>query len=396
LYRSSHRLSGLRAPQNQFSILLAGLRAEGRPLLDLTVSNPTEALASYPHNDISKALGWVSNFLYQPDPLGNRKARQAIAAYLEQRVSGLQLSPDHIALTASTSEGYSVLFKLLADPGDEVLIPTPSYPLFDFLAELENVKLRPYKLAYDGSWFIDFASLEANVSERSRALILVNPNNPTGSFLHKGEFARLRDFVLKHHLPVISDEVFMEYALGQTDEVVTTLMAQHDFLTFTLNGLSKCAGMPQMKLGWITINGPQDERHQAMADLELILDTYLSVGAPVQLAAERLLIIGENIKQQIRTRVLANLQQLDQLVTGSAVTRLHSQGGWSAILRVPQILSEEQWITRLLLEQQIIVQPGYFFDMPGDSYLVVSLLTDEKIFAEGIQRILSFTTHLVA
>ncbi len=188
----------------------------------------------------------------------------------------------------------------------------------------------------------------------------------------------------------------MDYALGQTDDVVTTLMGQQDFLSFTLNGLSKCAGMPQMKLGWIAINGPADERRQAKADLELILDTYLSVGAPVQLAVERLLMIGESIQQQIRTRVLANLQQLDQLVTGSAVTRLHSQGGWSAILRVPQILSEEEWITRLLLEQALIVQPGYFFDMPGDSYLVVSLLTDEQIFAEGIQRILSFTTHLVA
>jgi len=382
LYRYSNRLAGLTAPENQFSTLLAQYRASGRPLLDLTVSNPTEALANYPHAEIASALAAIPNFRYQPDPFGNLHARQAIA-----KRHGL--SPENLALTASTSEAYGLLFKLLANPGDEILVPAPSYPLFGFLAQLESVNLRPYRLNYDGSWFIDFASLEAAVSPRTRAIILVNPNNPTGSFLKTWEYKSLRDF----GLPLISDEVFQDYAFTEARTRIRTLNGHHDVLSFTLNGLSKMAGMPQMKLGWININGPAAERQQARQRLELILDTYLSVSAPVQLAAAPLLAIGDKIQAQIRNRILNNLATADELTANSPVHRLHSEGGWSIILRVPQTLSEEEWITRLLTDHGVILQPGYFFDMPSEAYLVASLLPPENVFREGITTLQSMATR---
>jgi hypothetical protein len=278
--------------------------------------------------------------------------------------------------------------------GEEILVPTPSYPLFDYLAQLEGVKLRPYRLSYDGSWFIDFSSLEAAVSTRTRAIILVNPNNPTGSFLQRREFERLRDFALEHSLPLISDEVFVEYGFGESGERVSTLMGQDDVLSFTLNGLSKGAAMPQMKLGWIIVNGPQAEREEACARLEFILDTYLSVGAPVQLATERLLAIGDTIQGRIRIRIQNNLSILNDMLVDARIHMLRSEGGWSAILRVPQLLSEEEWITRLLKEHGVVVQPGYFFDMPGEAFLVISLLTADDILREGIARILALSNAL--
>jgi len=383
LHRYSDRLTALTAPENQFSTLLAQYRAAGRPLLDLTIANPTEALADYPHAEIASALGSIESFRYQPDPFGNLRARQAIA----NRHPGV--SPENLALTASTSEAYAVLFKLLANPGDEILVPAPSYPLFEYLAQLEAVRLRPYRLSYDGSWFIDFGSLEAAISPRTRAVILVHPNNPTGSFLRASEYERLRGF----GLPLISDEVFQDYAFAESANRIQTLNGHDDGLSFTLNGLSKAAGMPQMKLGWIGINGPAADCQQARQRLELILDTYLSVSAPVQLAAAPLLAIGDKIQAQIRIRILKNLATADALTANSPVHRLHSEGGWSIILRVPQILSEEEWITRLLTDHGVILQPGYFFDMPGEAYLVASLLTPEAAFREGIDTLQSMATR---
>jgi alanine-synthesizing transaminase len=399
LHRYSDRLAALMAPANQFSILCSKLRHQDRPLLDLTISNPTEALADYPHSEIAKALGSITSFQYQPEPFGNLAARTAIVHYLERRTSGLKLSPAHLALTASTSEAYGLLFKLLANPDDEVLVPTPSYPLFDYLARLESVNLRPYRLRYDGSWFIDFESLESAVSARTRAIVLVNPNNPTGSFLKDTEFGRLRDFALSHHLPLISDEVFTDYQFGESSNRLTTFNGRNELLCFTLNGLSKSAGLPQMKLGWIAVNGPQHERDEACERLEMILDTYLSVSAPVQLATEALLIVGNNIHALIRSRIAQNLSLLDELLANQKVHRLHTEGGWSAVLRVPQTLSEEDWITRLLVQHGVIVQPGYFFDMSFDtsgeaSFLIVSLLTPELTFANGIRRMLELADEI--
>jgi len=390
LYRYSQRLSWSEAP-NPFSTLLAEIRASGRPLLDLTVSNPTDALAAYPHAEIAAAFADLADFSYQPEAFGNVRARSAIARRIQSRMPDIHVSPEHVLLTASTSEAYGLLFKLLADPADEVLVPTPSYPLFDFLGKLESVKLAPYRLAYDGSWHIDFENLEAAISPRTRAIILVNPNNPTGSFLKIAEFERLSALALAHSLPLISDEVFMDYAFDKSPSRVTTLMGQSQVLSFSLNGLSKAAAMPQMKLGWIVVNGPPAERDLACARLELLLDTYLSVGTPVQLAAEKLLAIGDATQALIRLRTRRNRSSLNELLHSSDIHMLHGEGGWSAVLRVPNVLTEEEWITRLLQQQSVLVQPGYFFDMPSEAYLVVSLLTEEKTFAEGIKRLKTLT-----
>jgi alanine-synthesizing transaminase len=393
LYRYSERLAWT-IPVNSFSTLLSELRASGRPLLDLTISNPTQALPDYPHAEIAAALGAIPNLRYQPEPLGLLEARAAIVRRMQQRAPGIELSPSHVALTASTSEAYALLFKLLANPGDEVLVPAPSYPLFDYLAQLEAVTPKPYRLAYDGSWFIDFASLQAAVSTRTRAVILVNPNNPTGSFLKQHEWARLCEFALANSVPLISDEVFTDYAFAPSAERVSTLIGQHRVLSFTLHGLSKSAAMPQMKLAWIAVNGPAAEREQACARLELLLDTYLSVGTPVQLAAEQLLGIGDSIQRRIHARIQNNLAALQSLLHDTPVHMLGAEGGWSAILRVPRILTEEEWITRLLREQSVIVQPGYFFDLHGEAFLVVSLITPEDTFSHGLAKILAFSNTL--
>ena len=393
MYRYSKRLSWS-VPNNLFSILLGERRAAGNPLLDLTVSNPTEAFPDYPHSEIAEALGSIRNFRYQPEPFGRMDTRAVIVRRLEQRTPGLDLTPQHVALTASTSEAYSHLFKLLADPGDEVLVPTPSYPLFDYLAQLEAVKLKPYRLVYDGSWSIDFSSLEAAASHKTRAIILVNPNNPTGSFLKRSEFDNLRNFALNRGLPLISDEVFMDYGFAGSTDRVSTLNGHHDVLSFALNGLSKAAGMPQMKLAWISVNGPPNVREQACARLELLLDTYLSVSTPVQLASEGLLSIGDRIQDSIRNRIQKNLSRLATLLSDERIHMLHTEGGWSAVLRVPKILSEEQWITRLLQEHDVVVQPGYFFDLSGGTFLVASLLTPEDTFAAGVSRMLDLSKSL--
>ncbi len=382
-------MAALASAENKFIALLAAERSAGITLLDLTISNPTDAFEAYPHEAITNALGKIKNFSYRPDPFGNLPARQAIATR-----TAPELSPDDVLLTASTSEAYALLFKLLANPGDEVLVPTPSYPLFDYLANLESVNIRHYRLNYDGSWYIDFPSLQSALSERTRAIVLVNPNNPTGSFIKPAELSRLQEFAIHHNLPLISDEVFKEYAFSASPNRSSSLNGHHQVLSFTLDGLSKAAGMPQMKLAWIGINGPDFEREIARKKLELILDTYLSVNTPVQLAADDLLQIGANLRVEIRQRTLSNLATLDNLLVHSPIHRLHCEGGWSAILRVPEILSEEEWITKLLFEKKTIVQPGYFFDLQTGAFVVVSLLTPEKTFSEGISRLLAIATQL--
>ena len=353
---------------------------------DLTNSNPTIAFEDYPHAAIAAALKEPQSYSYQPDAFGNNAARSAIG-----RRFGVD--PTYVALTASTSEAYSVLFKLLCNPGDEVLTPTPSYPLLEHLAQLDAVALRSYSLAYDGAWHIDFDSLKFAINPRTRAIVIVNPNNPTGSYLKGAEYRRLTELAIAHSLPLISDEVFVDYSFGdESDQRVKTLIGTGDCLSFSLNGLSKSAGLPQLKLGWLVVNGPAAERRKACDRLELLLDTYLSVSLPIQLAAERLFTVGDGIQLQIRRRVETSLLLIDQLLKETPIHRLHSEGGWSAILRVPNMLTEEQWITRLLQEQDVIVQPGYFFDMPDyGAYLVVSLLTETNVLREGITRLRNFT-----
>lgn len=372
---------------NRISALLEARKRAGARILDLTESNPTHAGLSYPDREILDALGDARSLRYEPSPAGAAEAREAVSAYYASR--GASVPADRVLLTASTSEAYGHLFKLLADPGDEVLVPRPSYPLFEFLAHLESVRAVEYRLAYDGIWRIDFDALEAALTPRARAIVVVNPNNPTGSFLKTGELARLVALAASRGLAIVSDEVFSDYVFAPDPDRVTTLATVTGALAFSLSGLSKIAGLPQMKLGWIATAGPEEIRAAAFARLELIADTYLSVGAPVQYAAARMMDAGARVRERILARVSANLAWLREAVAGSALGVLEVEGGWYATLRVPRTRSEEEWTLELLARDGVLVQPGFFYDFETEAFLVLSLLTPEDVFREGAGRLLA-------
>jgi aspartate/methionine/tyrosine aminotransferase len=383
LNRYSERLPWS-TPRNAFSVLLERTRQAGEGLLDLTISNPTKALPDYPHGEMARVYGDIGDFQYQAEALGGLSARRSIADWYARQ--GIIVPPERIALCASTSEAYSLLFKLLCNPGDEVLIPSPSYPLFDYLAQAEGVKTAPYRLVYDGGWSMDLESVREAISARTKAIVLVNPNNPTGSFLKTREWRALVQIATLRELTFISDEVFMTYPAAPADDPVRSLIGRDEVLSFSLNGLSKAAGMPQMKLGWMVVNGPEEEVLPALGKLELLLDTYLSVSTPVERALPRLFALGEGIHAQIAARLRQNREALG-VFRESPIGALASEGGWSAILRVPAVRSEEAWMTRLLTEYNVVVQPGYFYDMAAEAYLVVSLLASPDNFAEGLDRL---------
>ena len=371
--------------------LVVHKRAAGIPLLDLTGSNPTQCLPEYPHEIIRRAFGRIQEFTYRPDPFGSEVARSTIAEYYQQR--GISATSHQLVLTASTSEAYSQVFKLLCDPGDEVLMPLPSYPLFEYLAALESVRMVPYRLRYDGIWHLDLASLCAQISQRTKAIIVVNPNNPTGTFLTVGERGELLNIAQQFSLPIISDEVFTDYLITPRAQIARTFVGNDSVLSFSLNGLSKAAGMPQMKLAWIAISGPAPARQDALGRLEVIADTYLSVATPVQQALPDLLQIGGNIQQQLLERIKQNLAIIDDLSKGTAVQRLQLDGGWSTILQLPRVMTEEEWVRALLQEQNVLVQPGFFFDMESEAYIVLSLITPADRFKAGVEKICRFVSQ---
>ena len=364
-------------------------RAAGSPILDLTESNPTAARFDYPSDAIVAALSDPRSLRYEPAAAGMPSARAAVSEYYSGRAAR-PVSSDRILLTASTSEAYAFVFKLLADPGDEVLVPSPSYPLFDYLAALDSVRAVQYGLVYHGAWSIDFDALASSIHPRSRAIVLVNPNNPTGSFLKQSELGPLLDLCREHNLALISDEVFADYAFGDNARLVRSLTGIEEVLTFCLSGLSKVVGLPQMKLGWIVTGGPPADRGLAFERLELIADTYLSVSAPVQWAAPALFGLREQMQRQILGRVRANRAFLaSQIGERSPWNLLATEGGWYAVLEAPRIQSEEEWVISLLSEDGVLVQPGFFFDFEREAFLVISLLTPEDVFREGIRRILA-------
>ncbi len=381
LYSLSQRLRW-NTPPTPFSEAILLKRREAGELLDLTSSNPTAVGLAYPDREIASALSRIRSLSYDPQPLGQWEARQAISAYYRER--GFDVDPGRIVVTASSSEAYSYLFKLLCDPGDEMLAPRPSYPLFEYLAALDSIRMQPYWLTYDGAWYTDLDDLDARITERTRGIILVNPNNPTGSFLKLGEADRLCALARDRSLPLISDEVFLDYGLGEGPQRVLSLVSRSDTLSFSLNGLSKSAGMPQMKVGWIVINGTPDQIEAARHGLELIADTYLSVSSPCQLVLPQLIRLGAGVRSLIRERILGNAQALQDLLAGSPAHPLYTEGGWSCIIQLPQTRSEEDWVMRLLTRYGVIVQPGYLFDMPSEPFAVVSLLTPIGKFVEGI------------
>ena len=372
-------------PANSLARLLAKKRASGAAILDLTESNPTIAGFTYPEDFILAALADPKSLRYEPAPAGILAARAAVSAYY-----GGRMDAGRILLTASTSEAYALLFKLLGDPGDEVLVPRPSYPLFDFLAALESVRVVEYPLAYHGSWVIDIDVLKCRITPRTRAIVVVNPNNPTGSYLKKSELAELADLCRSHDLAILSDEVFSDYALADDPRRVPSLVNQDEVLTFSLSGLSKLVGLPQLELGWIVASGPAEARQEAFERLELIADTYLSVGTPVQWAAAPLLAHRVSMQAQILERVRENLAFLrSQIGCDSPWRILEPEGGWYAVIQAPRIHTEEEWVLTLLGEEGVLVQPGFFFDFESEAFLVASLLTPVGIFQEGVGRMLA-------
>jgi alanine-synthesizing transaminase len=387
------------APENALAAL-ARRAAAGGALLDLTESNPTEVELSYPVEAIAAALARAPIARYAPAPLGHPSARAAVAA--DYARAGVAVDPDRIVLTASSSESYGFLFKLCCDPGDTVLVPEPSYPLFEYLARLEGVVPLGYRLAFDGVWHIDFSSVRealaaaGQAGRRPRALVVVNPNNPTGSFVKRDELARLAALCGELDLAIISDEVFAGYPSGSAspsdEDRVRTVAVDGSFATagaaFSLGGLSKACGLPQLKLGWIVVGGR--DAPQSIAALELISDTILSVGTPVQGALGDLLALGADVRGAIATRVAGNRAHLAAaLPTTSACTLLPAEGGWSAILRLPASRSDEEWAADLITRDRVLTHPGYFFDLRGGTFLVVSLLPRPEVFATAIARLVA-------
>jgi alanine-synthesizing transaminase len=371
---------------NRLTEALERVRAGGQHVLDLTASNPTTCGFEYDADAVSLALGDRSALRYEPDPRGLQKARRAVVTYYAVR--GDTVGLEDIVLTASTSEAYSYIFRALCNPGDEVLIPAPSYPLFGFLADIQDVRLVGYPLIYDHGWQIDFHALQQEITARTRGVIIVNPNNPTGHFVAEHEVIKLNEICRARELALIADEVFLDFSLSEDKKF--SFVANGGALTFTMSGLSKISGLPQMKLAWVLTSGPEELKCQALARLELIADTYLSVSTPVQLATPTLLELGHRLQKQLMARVRKNVAELDrQVAAHSSCRRLELEGGWYALLRVPVTQSDEDLAIEVLQTKQVYVHPGHFYDFPGEGFLVVSLIVREDEFAEGIRRLLS-------
>jgi len=382
--------TGWRLIPNRFTQAQQVLLASGRKLLDLSISNPTRAGFDYDADAILLALSNPKALDYDPQPLGLRSAREAVAGYYRSR--GESVDPESLVLTSSTSEGYSYVFRLLCNPGDEVLVPKPSYPLFEFLADLQDVKLVPYTLIYDHGWQIDFPSLDTVVSPRTRAVVVVHPNNPTGSFVTEQERSALNRYCRQHNLSLIVDEVFLDYSLDNIAR--PTFATNHDALTFTLSGVSKISALPQMKLAWIATSGPGEHVNAAQERMEVIADTYLSLSAPIQFAAPVLLEQRRRMQPLLLDRVRTNLSELDrQLGRQEPCRRLDVEGGWYAVLRVPATQSDEDLAIDLLRKHSVLVHPGHFYDFLGDGYLIVSLITPSQDFQQGIAGILKFLNY---
>ena len=372
---------------NRLTRQLEERRRQGLPVLDLTESNPTRC-GFAADREILESLQDPRSLIYEPDPRGLLCARQAICEYYASR--GVAVRPEQVFLTTSTSEAYTYVFRLLADPGDKVLVPQPSYPLFDFLAGINDLEVVSYPLLYDHEWRIDLDAVRDSWRPGTKAMIVVHPNNPTGSFVQSSELAFLTGCCRKNQGALIADEVFADYAFQSDAQRVNCHAAASEALTFTLSGLSKISALPQMKLGWVVASGPEKELKIALERLEVIGDTYLSMSAPIANALPTFLELRKTVQPKIMERLRSNLSWLDRAAGScSKVARLNTEGGWYAILKVPEVLSDEEWAVEFLTKEGVLVHPGHFYDFPGEGSLVVSLLTDEAAFQEGAGRILA-------
>jgi alanine-synthesizing transaminase len=381
----SHRLPPDLEP-NPLTRAVSDLRADAMPLIDLTVSNPTTCGFDYPLN-LLEGLADRRALRYEPQPFGLDSAREAVAADYARR--SVAVAPGRVVLTASSSDSYSLLFKLLCDPGDSVLVPAPSYPLFEHLARLDGVTVRPYRLEYHGRWMLDVRELGAIADGRTRAVLAVSPNNPTGSILTRGETGELHAFCASRGLALVGDEVFCDYLLMPDADGSPSVLAEEQALAISLGGLSKSVGLPQLKLGWMAMGGPDSLVSRALQRLEIIADTYLSVATPVQVAVSHLLEHGAPVRQQIADRVLLNYNVLRSLAEHYPACRvLPAGGGWSAVVQGPAIMPDEARAIALVQKSGVLVYPGYFFDFDRDGYVVMSLLVPPVEFRAGASRVL--------
>ena len=382
----SHRTNWRLTP-NALARALEGVRASGQEIIDLTVSNPTEAGIQLDPEVVLGALVNPAAMRYEPQPRGLRSAREVVCHYYRESHEVFDLDPERLLLTTSTSEAYSYIFRLLCNPADEILVPKPSYPLFEFLADLADVKLVPYPLVYDHGWQIDFDSLYKAATSQSRAVVIVHPNNPTGSYASAAEASALNAFCRDYGLALIVDEVFLDYAHDGVPR--PSFAGNTEALTFTLSGVSKISALPQMKFAWLATSGPKQVVEQAGARLEVIADTYLSMNAPVQLAAPVLLEQRKQVQPTLLDRLRVNLAELDRQLAGwPACTRFLTEGGWYAVLRVPVLGSDEDLAIDLLRKMAVLVHPGHFYDFPTEGHLVLSLITEPEAFREGVARLL--------
>jgi aspartate/methionine/tyrosine aminotransferase len=378
------RLPDLRP--NRLALVRKSLENQGIPLLDLTGSNPTRAGLAYPP-DLLAPLADPRGLAYAPDPRGLDTAREAVARELARH--GATVPADRIVLTASTSEAYAFLFKRLCQPGDEVLVPVPSYPLFELLSRLEGVHAVPYPLDAHGGWTYDAGAIAARITPRTRAVVIVSPNNPTGTVVTEAEAGALSTLCADRGLVLIADEVFADYRQPGAPGPAC-ILADTPGLAVSLGGLSKAVGLPQLKLAWMAVGGPADLAEPFVDGLELIADTFLSVGTPVQAALSELLDRGRVVREQIRERLAHNLAALRRhLAATPEIQLLEPSGGWTAVMRVPATRSEEALALELLERHHVVVQPGYFYDFPTEAWLVVSLLVEPGVFARGVEAIVS-------
>jgi len=379
--------TGWQLKPNRLSLALSGLLEKKAAILDLTESNLTRCGFRPGKEEDLRILADGKNRLYEPSPKGLRAAREAVARYYGEK--GVPVSPESVFLTASTSEAYSFLMRLLVNAGENILVPKPSYPLFDFLADINDCRLYPYPLLYDGEWIADFYRINVAADIGTKALVTVTPNNPTGSFLKKKELADFNGFAKERDIALISDEVFSDYAFETDKNRAGTLAGNTEALTFTLSGISKVLGLPQMKLGWIVVSGPENRVAKAVARLEIIADTFLSVNTPAQNALECWLRDRESVQAPIRARTAENLSFLrQQFEKPHSAELLNVEGGWYATLRLPRTQTEEAWCLEFLEKDLTHVHPGYFFDFHDEAYIVVSLLALPQVFREGVTRIL--------
>ena len=370
---------------NRITRAVRHAREAGHALIDLTTTNPTTVGIEYPA-DILQPLADPAGKVYRPQPFGLPEARAAVARDYARK--NVRMDRERIVLTASTSEAYSLLFKLLCAPaGDGVMIPVPSYPLFEHLTMLDGVERTAYRLDYHGRWAVVAEDLDRCWSKNTRAVLAVSPNNPTGSVLDSNELAMLSFLCSERRAALILDEVFADYPLSAvTGEPAAT---DHPCLTFRLGGLSKSAGLPQVKLGWIAVDGPDRLVTDAMERLEVIGDAYLSVSTPVQVAAPALIETGEAVRARILERITANYATLRSAAASHpSIEVLTTEAGWSSVVRVPATRSEEHLVLDLLERDHVLVHPGFFFDFPHEAFVVISLLPQPDVFREGVQRLL--------